>query len=117
MAAAVAEVAAIHLAVLAELTASGADQVSGVLAYDGRGRRHLHPVTPPAPGGSLSAWLTERGPRQLQLPLDAALLAATSSGRTWRTWVLPTVPTSLRTLPPERLAAAFADQLLTGVAS
>jgi hypothetical protein len=117
MAAAAIEVTAIHLAVLGEVTASGADQVCGVLAYDDYGRRHLHHITPTAPAASLSAWLPEDRPGQLQLPLDTALLPATSSGRTWRTWVLPTIPTSLRTLPPERLAAAFADLLLTGVAS
>ena len=116
MAAAAIEVAAIHLAVLGEVTASGADEVCGVLAYDGQGRRHLHPVTPRTPDASLSAWLIDGGPRQLQLPFDTAPLPTTSSGRTWRTWVLPTVPTSLRTLPPEQLAAAFAYQL-TGVAS
>jgi hypothetical protein len=117
MAAAAIEVTAIHLAVLGAVTGSGADQVCGVLAYDGHGRRHLHPVTPTPPGGSLSTWLSEGRPGQLQLPFGIALLPATSSGRTWRTWVLPTIPTSLRTLPPERLAAAFADQLLAEVAS
>jgi hypothetical protein len=117
MAAAAIEVTAIHLAVLGAVTASGADQVCGVLAYDGHGRRHLHHVTPTLPGASLSAWLSEGRSGQLQLPLDIALLPATSSGRTWRTWVLPTIPTSLRTLPPERLAAAFADELLAEVVS
>ena len=117
MAAVAIEVAAIHLAILGEVTASGADEVCGVLAYDGQGRRHLHPVTPRAPDASLSAWLIDGGPRQLQLPFDNAPLPNTSTGRTWRTWVLPTIPTSLRTLPPEQLAAAFAHQLLTGVAS
>jgi hypothetical protein len=117
MAAAAIEAPAVHLAVLGDVTASGADQVCAVLAYDDHGRRHLHHITPPAPGASLSAWLPEGRPGQLQLPLDTALLPATSSGRTWRTWVLPTIPTSLRTLPPERLPAAFAELLLTGVAS
>ncbi len=117
MAAPVIEFAAVHLAVLGDVTASGTDQVCGVLAYDGHGRRHLHPVTPTTPGASLAAWLTDGEPRQLQLPFDTGPLPTTSSGRTWRTWVLPTVPTSMRTLPPERLAAAVADQLLTGVAS
>ena len=117
MAAAVSEVAAMHFAVLGDVTASGTDQVCGVLAYDGHGHRHLHPVTPTTPDESLAAWLAEGEPRQLQLPLDTALLPGTSSGRTWRTWVLPSVPTSLRALPPEQLVAALADQLLAGVAS
>jgi hypothetical protein len=117
MAAAAIEVAAIHLAVLGDVTASGADRVCGVLAYDGHGRRHLHPITPMTPGTHFAECLGDRGPRQLQLQFGNALQPPTSSGRTWRTWVLPTVPTSLRTLPPERLAAAFADQLLTAVAS
>jgi hypothetical protein len=117
MAAPVIQVTAIHLAVLGDVTESGTDQVCGVLAYDGHGRRHLHPVTPTTPGDSLAAWLTDGEPRQLQLPFDVGLLPTTSSGRTWRTWVLPTVPTSMRALPPDRLAAAVADQLLAGVAS
>jgi hypothetical protein len=117
MAAAAIEISAIHLAVLGDVTASGDDRFCGVLAYDGHGRRHLHPVAPTTPGPHLAACLAERGPRQLQLPLGDALPPPTSSGRGWRTWVLPTIPTSLRSLPPERLAAAFADQLLTEVAS
>jgi hypothetical protein len=111
------EVSAIHLAVLGDVTASGNDRFCGVLAYDGHGRRHLHPVAPRTAGPHLAACLAEGGPRQLQLPLGVSLPPPTSSGRTWRTWVLPTIPTSLRSLPPERLAAAFADQLLTEVAS
>ena len=99
MAASVIQVTAIHLAVLGDVTESGTDQVCGVLAYDGHGRRHLHPVTPTTPGDALATWLAEGRPQQLQLPFDVGLLPPTSSGRTWRTWVLPTVPTSPTTSP------------------
>ena len=116
MAAAVSEVAAMHLAVLADVTASGADQVSGVLAYDGRGRRHLQPIDTTPSAEELILLLGGRPPAQLQLPINIELPAPSSSGRCWRTWVLPSVPPSLRTLTPEQLAAALAE-LLAGDAS
>ena len=100
--------AAVHLAVLA----NDSDELSAVLAYDGRHRRYLCPVPAQTSTARLSGWVGDRGPCQLSL-FDHPGPAATSSGRTWRTWVLPSIPPSLRTLPPERLAAAFA-RLLTG---
>ena len=101
--------AALHLAVLGDSD----DELAAVMAYDGHDRRHLCPVASKVPAARLSAWVADRHPCQLPLPLDGTGPAATSSGRTWRTWVLPSIPTALRTLPPDRLAAAFA-QLLTG---
>ena len=102
---------AVHLAVLADTTQTGSDRLCAVLTYDGAGRRHLHPITSGASARLLHDWLNMSGPRQLQLPFADELPAASSSGRTWRTWVLPSVPIGLRALPPERLAAAFADRL------
>ena len=100
--------AAVHLAVLA----NDSDELSAVLAYDGRHRRYLCPVGQDVSPARLSGWIVDRRPCQLSL-FDHEGPAATSSGRTWRTWVLPSIPPSLRTLPPERLAVAFA-RLLTG---
>lgn len=104
--------AAIHLAVLCVITTDGVDEVRGVLAYDGHGRRHLAPVTATVPTARLRPWLSTPAHRQLVLPLDDIPPSATSSGLTWRTWVLPTIPTGLRLLPPEQLASAFAEELL-----
>jgi len=104
--------AAIHLAVLGVITADGVDEVRGVLAYDGHGRRHLAPVTAAVPTTRLRPWLPAAVHRQLVLPLDDIPPGATSSGTTWRTWVLPTIPIGLRLLPPEQLASAFAEELL-----
>ena len=103
---------AIHLAVLGAITSDGVDEVRGVLAYDGHGRRHLAPVTAAVPTARLRPWLATPVHRQLVLPLADLPLSATSSGLTWRTWVLPTIPTGFRLLPPEQLASAFAEELL-----
>ena len=102
---------AVHVAVLADTNQTGDDRLCAVLTYDGAGRRHLHPITSGASARLLHDWLDMSGPRQLRLPFADELPAASSSGRTWRTWVLPSVPICLRALPPERLAVAFADQL------
>jgi hypothetical protein len=107
----------IHLAVLSDPDTHGTDTISAVLAYDARGRRHLHPVQTPPPPELLARLVGRVDPGQLQLPLELGTPAPTSAGRCWRTWVLPSVPTSLRTLPPEQLAAALAEQLHVGVAS
>jgi hypothetical protein len=118
MSAPASEVTALFLAVLSDATdEDGPDQLCAVLAYDGCGRRHLHPLEPITSIRALARWLANPGARQrqLQLPLEGELPTASSSGRTWRTWVLPSVPLSLRALPPDRLAAAFADQLLAEV--
>lgn len=110
------QLTAIHLALLADHEPGhGSDsRVCAVLAYDGQGRRHLHPVSPATPAEHVGPLADSSAPRQLALPLDDS---PSSAGRTWRTWVLPTIPTALRTLPPERLVAAFAAQLARQAAS
>jgi hypothetical protein len=108
---------AIHIAVLADVDRARTTTITAVLAYDERGRRHLHPIAADVSAEQLIRLLAGTGSGQLRLPIIDGLPAPTSSGMRWRTWVLPTVPTSMRTLPPERLAAAVAQQLLTGVAS
>lgn len=102
---------AVHLAVLADTAVGGAERLCGVLVYDGDGHRHLYELTAATPAGQLRQLLDPAGPCQLQLPLVADAPTPSSGGRTWRSWVLPTIPISLRALPPELLAAAFADQL------
>jgi hypothetical protein len=104
--------AAVHLAVLAG--GDGAGTVCGVLAYDGHGRRHLHPVAADADTRRLSSLLGPRPPEQLSLPLADKLPSPTSAGQRWRTWVLPSIPTALRSLAPEQLAGAIAQQLTGG---
>ena len=108
---------AIHLAILSDPDMHGGDTISTVLTYDGRGRRHLHPLPTPPPPELLARLVDGAKPEQLRLPLVGATPAATSAGRCWRTWVLASLPTSLRTLPPEQLAAALVEQLQVEVAS
>lgn len=104
----------IHLAVLAERGTARDETVCAVLVYDDRGHRQLHPVGSSACVEQLCRLVAEASPVQLPLPLLDELPPPTSAGRTWQTWVLPSIPPSLRTLPPERLAAALAGQLCGG---
>lgn len=102
--------AAIHLAVLVDAATHGdAGRVTAVLVYDGRGWRHHHVLDPALPADRLE--LGGQGAGQLQLPIEGWAYSPTSSGLTWRTFVLPSIPIGLRDLPPGRLAAAFAAQL------
>ncbi|MFA9444436.1 hypothetical protein [Egicoccus sp. AB-alg6-2] len=108
------EIRAVHLAVLGDLDEAGREQLCAVLAYDGVGHPHLHPLTPNTPAPALppdSQPGAPGRPRQLRLPLEGLPPTASSSGKAWRTWVLPSIPAALRSLPPHRLAAAFAQQL------
>ena len=102
---------AIHLAVLVDAAGpAGADwRVTAVLVYDGRGYRHHLVLDPALPADRLD--LGEHGQGQLRLPLEGCAAVPTSSGLTWRTFVLPSIPLGLRGLPPDRLAAAFAALL------
>ena len=107
---------AIHLAILSDPDPHGGDTISAVVAYDGRGRRHLHPIPTPPPTELLTHLVGRPAAEQLQLPLVDGEPAPTSAGRCWRTWVLASLPAALRTLPPEQLAAALAEQLHAEVA-
>ena len=111
MATATRPAAAIHLAVLVDTppgTPSG--QASAVLVYDGCGWRHHHVLDPPLPADRLALTTTPQH-GQLRLPLEGGTAAPTSSGLGWRTFVLPSIPTALRVVPRDRLAAAFAALL------
>lgn len=108
---------AFHLAVLADHGPTADATVCAVLTYDGRGRRHLQQIDPTPCAEELHRLMGGTSPAQLQLPLGDELPPPTSAGRSWQTWVLPSIPPTLRTLPPQELAAALADQLLTRVAS
>lgn len=107
----IAPLAAVHLAVLVEVspTSPPAGVVTAVLVYDGCGYRYLHPLEPALPAARLA--LGDPGPGQLQLPIGEMAARPTSSGLGWRTFVLPSIPVELRGLPPRSLAAAFADRL------
>ncbi|MBS3941684.1 MAG: hypothetical protein KG028_12065, partial [Actinobacteria bacterium] len=108
------KIRAVHLAVFGDLDEAGREQLCAVLAYDGVGHPHLHPLAQTAPAPALptdSQTGASGGPRQLRLPIEGLPPTASSSGRAWRTWVLPSIPATLRSLPPHRLAAAFAQQL------
>jgi len=111
MVTATAPVAAVHLAVLVDLgpNSGPAGVVRAVLVYDGYGYRHLHRLDPALPADRLA--LGEDGPGQLKLPIGGATAPPTSSGLSWRTYVLPSIPVGLRGLPPADLAAAFAGRL------
>ena len=102
---------AVHLAVLVDAAEPSGDgwQLTAVLVYDGRRYRNHLVLDPPLPADRLD--LGEHGHGQLRLPLEGLRAVPTSSGLTWRTFVLPSIPTGLRGLPPDRLAAAFAAQL------
>jgi hypothetical protein len=103
-----AALATMHLALLADRPRGDrhAGQVHAVLAWTDRGQRHYHPIDPtpipttPAPASQLTLELGQ---------LTAA--APSSSGLTWSTWSLASVPADLRHLPPARAAQALAAQL------
>ena len=44
---------AVHLAVLGDLDEAGREQLCAVMAYDGVGHPHLHPLTPTTPAPAL----------------------------------------------------------------
>lgn len=120
MTAAVASVAAtVGIAVLAELhpTSHCPDRVHGVIAWTDRGDRHYEPLVPTLDitGRDLPRLTTDQGDRTQvaeQLRFDfGGPGTPTSSGRTWRTWALPSVPTDLRHVSLGEVTRAVAHQL------
>ena len=99
----------VHLALLAELHPSThrPERIHAVLAFTDTGGRHYHPLT--------SGSATDRPvghPEQLSFDLGALSGPyPSSSGLTWRTWSLASVPTGLRHLTPDGAAEALAGQL------
>jgi hypothetical protein len=99
----------VHLALLAELhpTTHRPERIHAVLAWTDTGQRHYQPLTT---GGA-----TDRPVgHPVQLSFDLGALSGpypSSSGLTWRTWSLASVPTGLRHLTPDGAAEALAGQL------
>lgn len=106
------------LAVLGELhpATRRPDRIHAVVAWTDRGDRHFRRLATPAtaahPHVRRLLDRPSRRPEQLRLPLaKAGGPACTSSGVTWRTWTLPSIPLDLRHLPADRAVDALARQL------
>lgn len=114
------EAMTVGIAVLAELhpTSRRPDRVHGVIAWTDRGDRHYQPLVPTVnlAGRDLPRLTSDQpdphagGGEQLRFDLGGPG-APTSSGRTWRTWALPSVPTDLRHAPLGEVTRALAEQL------
>jgi uncharacterized protein (DUF58 family) len=103
------ESATAQLAVLAELHPSSRrpDRIHAVLGWGGPGDQHYQPLPVADP-----AHLPVGEPRQLSFELGALTgPQPSSSGLTWRTWSLASVPVELRHLPPVDATQALARQL------
>ena len=99
----------VHLALLAELhpTTHRPERIHAVMAFTDTGGRHYQPMA----SGSATARPVGH-PEQLSFDLGALSGPyPSSSGLTWRTWSLASVPTGLRHLTPDGAAEALAGQL------
>jgi hypothetical protein len=88
------------------LSQDAADRLDGVVAWTDTGTRHYRPLTSVPTGPNL-------GDQDLD-HLDATTLTATpptSSGLTWRTWALPTIPPAIRDLTPAEAVEVLARAL------
>lgn len=106
------------LALLADLDprTSRPDRIHAVLGWTDHGERHYRPLRVPIAAGSCRALMSASEPEspatQLRLDLGSAeRVPPTSSGRTWRTWCLPTIPPALRHLQLAALVRELATQL------
>ena len=95
------------LAVIAtRLNPHAADRLDGVVAWTDTGTRHYQPLTSVPTG--------QDGDQDELDALDQTSLIATpstSSGLTWRTWALPTIPPAIRHLTPAEAVEALARAL------
>lgn len=105
----------VRIALLADIARDRAERgtVHAVLLWTDGGARHhellVAPVAAPTP-----PILPGRPEPAAQLRLDlglAAGVAVSSSGRSWCTYLLDSVPPDLRHLPPADAARALATQL------
>lgn len=103
----------VHLALLADHgPADDAGQVNAVLVWTDRGDRHYELLVAPVPAPPAPRDLPDqRLPFQLTLEFGGTRGLLASGGRTWRTWLLDSVPADLRHLPPAAAARALADRL------
>jgi hypothetical protein len=78
------------------------ERVHAVLGWTELGEHHYQPLAVPVVASDCPDLTgTAPSPRanaQLQLDLGEDVLRPTSSGRTWRTWSLPSIPSSMRHL-------------------
>lgn len=110
---------ALYLAVLAEWHPASRrpERIHAVLGWTDAGGRIYQPLATPRLAPAVLAPLTaELSPphvaEQLHLDVDECHLPVPcSSGSTWRTWVLPSVPATLRHLPPAGVVEALARRL------
>ena len=95
------------LAVIASrLNQHAADRLDGVVAWTDTGTRHYQPLTSVPTGPDVGGHDLDQ--------LDATTLTATtptSSGLTWRTWALPTIPPAIRHLTPAEAVEVLARAL------
>lgn len=110
-------VATVTIALLAErhATQSG-DRIHAVAAWTDQGeRRCAWLAAPVATGPSIADLRLVGRPVAVQLALDLDAVADTlwpsSSGLTWATWTLASVPAAVRTMPLDAAVTALARQL------
>lgn len=106
----------VHIALLADHEGGHDDgHVHAVLVWTERGERHYELLVAPVPAPpSVHHASGRRLPRQLTFELGGSYGRLSSGGRTWRTWLLDSVPAELRHLPPAAAARALAHQLAVG---
>lgn len=112
--------ATLNVALLAELhpTTRRPDRVHAVLAWTEHGERIYQPLVTPTlaafdPRPQLPFDFDPGGPvEQLRLDLGGVdTPRSCSSGLTWRTWALPSIPAGLRHLSPGGLVRELARRL------
>lgn len=103
----------VHIALLADQEPGQAGgRIHAVLVWTEGGDRHYELLVAPVPAPHPSAHLADtRLPCQLTFELDDSYGRLSSGGRTWRTWLLDSVPAELRHLPPPAAARELADRL------
>lgn len=108
----------VNIALLADLhpQTGRPDRLHAVLAWTDRGERYYcrlaTPVTTTDDTGELLG-LPPARPRQLQLDVGDVVGPSycSSSGVTWRTWALPSIPPALRHLTVDQVAGELARRL------
>lgn len=108
----------VNIALLADLhpQTGRPDRLHAVLAWTDRGDRYyarlVDPVTTAADTGVLLG-LPSAPAQQLQLDLGDVVGSSycSSSGLTWRTWALASIPAALRHLTVDRIAGELARRL------
>lgn len=108
--------ATVTIALLADRPADQpGDRIHAVAAWTDQGERRCAWLATPVSTGSDRVGLPAVGwPTAVQLTLDLGASVQpwpTSSGRTWATWTLTSIPAAVRTLPLDAAVMALARQL------